>query len=265
MTWHPDLYERFLAWRTRPFADLIAAVAPWVVRPRRIVDLGCGTGRNSRWLKARWPAAEVIGVDRSAEMLARAAAVPGPAVRWVEADLADLAAWQPDGPVDLLVSNAALHWVPDHDRLMPALAGAVAPGGVIAVQMPRNFEAPSARLVAEVARAARWRDRLDGVVGGPAPVGTPEDYHRRLAPELARLEIWETRYLQDLPPAGPGERHPVVSWLDGTTLVPVKARLGADHEGFLDALERPIAAAYPPQPGGTVLFAFLRLFVIGKR
>jgi trans-aconitate 2-methyltransferase len=81
-------------------------------------------------------------------MLERARQVV-PAVEWQQADIAR---WQPFAPFDLIFSNAALHWLPDHERLLPALAGCLAPGGVLAVQMPRNFDAPSHTAIAETVR-----------------------------------------------------------------------------------------------------------------
>jgi trans-aconitate 2-methyltransferase len=162
-TWDPGLYARFGGERERPARDLLAAVA--ADAPGRIVDLGCGTGALARACAARWPAATVTGVDSSAEMLARAAATPSP-VSW---SLADVARWVPDGPVDLIVSNAALHWLGDHPTLFQHLVAHLSPGGTLAVQMPRNHDAPSHRIVREAAADGPWAAAL-GSAAPPAPV-----------------------------------------------------------------------------------------------
>jgi trans-aconitate 2-methyltransferase len=132
MAWSPDLYLKFADHRLRPALDLMAQVT--LAAPRHIVDLGCGPGNVTAVLRSRWPDARITGVDASPEMLAKARNAMTD-VEWIEADVA---AWRPDRPADLVYSNAALHWLPDHARLFPHLLTIVAPGGQLAVQMPRN-------------------------------------------------------------------------------------------------------------------------------
>ena len=169
MPWDPEQYALFESWRRRPAHDLVAALPS--LTPRTVVDLGCGAGHLARLLAGRWPDAEVLGVDNSPAMLERAQATPSP-VRWQQADLR---VWRPDRPVDLLISNAALHWLDGHEGLFPDLLRALAPGGVLAVQMPRNFEAPSHRLLYETAADGPWAERLAPVLR-TAPVHAPETY-----------------------------------------------------------------------------------------
>ncbi|MGQ9366713.1 methyltransferase domain-containing protein [Azospirillum sp. ST 5-10] len=255
MAWDPDQYGRFEALRRRPAHDLVNALPP--MTPRRIVDLGCGAGQLARSLAARWPDAAVAGVDGSPEMLARAAATPSP-VRWIAADLRD---WRPAEPVDLMISNAALHWLDGHDRLFPDLLAAVAPGGVLAVQMPRNFDAPSHALLYRTAQDGPWAERLAGALRG-TPVHPPAFYYDALAGRARRLDIWETEYLQALE----GER-PVLEWTKGTALLPFLEALADDAEraAFLDAYQERLAAAYPRRADGTTLFPFRRLFIVAQR
>ncbi|WP_029009135.1 methyltransferase domain-containing protein [Azospirillum halopraeferens] len=255
MAWDPDRYGRFEALRRRPAHDLVAALPP--LAPGRIADLGCGTGALARSLAERWPGAHVTGIDGSPEMLARARAVPSP-VAWVEADLR---AWRPDAPFDLVISNAALHWLDDHDRLFPALVAALAPDGVLAVQMPRNFAAPSHALLYETARDGPWADRLAPVLR-TTPVDPPAVYYDRLAPLVRRLDIWETEYLQPLE----GER-PVLDWTRGTALLPFLDALPDDatRDAFLAAYQARLATAYPRRPDGVTLFPFRRLFIVAQR
>ncbi|MBL8454051.1 MAG: trans-aconitate 2-methyltransferase, partial [Zoogloea sp.] len=167
--------------------------------------------------------------------------------------------WEPEETLDLLFSNAALHWVGDHESLFPRLVDALFPGGVLAVQMPGNFEAPSHRLIRELAAAPEWAERI-----GPARMGAVlgmADYHRLLSPLCTRLSLWETTYWQGM--NGPS---PVLDWLRGTTLVPYLAPL--DEQGQADLLaqlgER-LAVAYPPDTHGTTLFPFRRIFIVAQR
>ncbi len=140
MDWKPALYEQFRSYRERPAADLLAAVA--VVDPALIYDLGCGTGRITRQLAERYPDAEVVGIDNSPTMVDRDAAEDPPNLRF---KAGDIATWSPPVAPDMIFSNAALHWLPDHSRLFPRLVGALAPGGYLYVQMPATSLNPITR------------------------------------------------------------------------------------------------------------------------
>jgi trans-aconitate 2-methyltransferase len=254
MTWNPDRYLRFAQPRLRPALDLLARIP--LTAPRSIVDLGCGTGQVTRLLAERWPDAQVTGVDDSGAMLAKASAVPS-RIDWIAAGVAE---WTADEPVDLVFSNAALHWLPDHERLFPRLGAAVAPGGVLAVQMPRNFAAPSHTSIAETIRSGAWQRKLEPLVR-PVPVRDPAFYYALLKPFASTIDIWETEYLHALD--GPD---PVKEWTKGTWL---KTFLDALDEPERSDFEREYAArvrrAYPPQPDGTTLFPFRRLFVVVQK
>jgi trans-aconitate 2-methyltransferase len=179
MSWNPDQYLKFAQPRLRLAIDLMARIA--LTSPKGIFDLGCGTGNMTRLLQARWPDARITGIDSSAAMLEQALANPS-GIRWVQESLSD---WRPDVPADLVYSNAALHWLPDHDRLFPALFDALAPGGVLAVQMPRNFSAPSNTLIAETVLGGPWRSRLEqflDALAEPERSAFESDYARRLRP-----------------------------------------------------------------------------------
>jgi trans-aconitate 2-methyltransferase len=251
-SWNPTQYGRFAAPRLRPAIDLLARIPPG---PRgRIIDLGCGGGQVTRLLRERWPDASITGVDSSAAMLERARGEIDAA--FVQADLAG---WNPQGPVDLLVSNAALHWLEGHERHILRWLERLAPGGIIAIQMPRNHDAPSHRAMAEAAAAGPWSARLAGV-RGIRRVGAPKDYARLLAGHLSRIDIWETTYIHVL--TGPD---PVVEWTMGSGLRPYLDALGENAGGFIEAYRAILRTAYPPEPDGTTLFPFKRVFVVGEK
>ncbi|HQR10321.1 MAG TPA: methyltransferase domain-containing protein [Casimicrobiaceae bacterium] len=261
MAWQPAQYLQYAGERLRPAVDLLARVP--LERPKNVVDLGCGAGNVTRLLGKRWPEARILGVDSSPEMLdeARAATANDSRYRFVAADLAT---WQPDAPVDLIYSNAALHWLPGHAALFARLAGMVVPGGVLAVQMPDNFRAPSHMTIADIARSERWRTRLGSIVREP-PVSAPADYLSWLTPHMTGVDVWLTEYLQVLPPRGDGE-HPVAAWTKGTWLVPIMAALDeGERAEFLREYMRRLAVAYPPRDDGSTLFPFRRLFIVANR
>ncbi|HSB25350.1 MAG TPA: methyltransferase domain-containing protein [Burkholderiaceae bacterium] len=251
MAWNPDQYLKFAAPRLRPAVDLLARVP--LAAPRSIHDLGCGAGNVTRLLADRWPAAAVTGVDDSASMLAKAAQ-ENPGITWVEQSVAT---WSAPEPADLIYSNAALHWLPDHGSLFPRLLQQLAPGGVLAVQMPRNFDAPSHRLIGDTVRSGPWHARLARMLG-PSPVAEPAFYYDVLAPRVAQLDIWETEYLQVLEGADP-----VKEWTKGTWLKQfLDALPAAERAPFEADYAARLRVAYPPRGDGRTLFPFRRLFIV---
>lgn len=254
MRWDPEQYLQFADERGRPFRDLLARVA--ATDPRVVADLGCGAGNLTSELAERWPGAEVEGVDASPEMIDRARAEVGGRVRLTLADLRD---WQPARPVDVLVSNATLQWVPDHLPLLDRLAGVLAPGGWLAVQVPGNFGEPSHTLLRELAAEPAWRDRLAGV-RWPA-VEDPATYLARLVAAGLRVDVWETTYYQVLT----GD-DAVLTWMRGTGLRPVLTALTRAEEraAFESAYGERLRSAYPRHDHGTLL-PYRRIFAVGHR
>jgi trans-aconitate 2-methyltransferase len=254
MSWNPEQYLKFSQPRLRPALDLLARIPG--DDPGSVYDLGCGAGNVTAILAQRWPRASLVGVDSSAAMLARAARAL-PQVRWLQQSLAE---WQPERPAQVIYSNAALHWLPDHAQLLPSLVGRLAPGGVLAVQMPRNFAAPSHTLIATTVRAGPWRSKLEPLLR-PAPVAEPADYHAWLAPLAASLDIWESEYLQVLT-----GKDPVKEWTKGTWLTQFLEQLDAAEAGAFEAdYAQRLRMAYPPLSDGSTLFPFRRLFFVLRR
>jgi trans-aconitate 2-methyltransferase len=256
--WNPGLYQKFGDQRLRPGLELMDRIN--CVAPGLVYDLGCGGGQLTRAIAARWPAAQVIGVDHSKEMLAQAASKSGP-VQWLEADLRE---WRPQAPPDLIYSNATLQWIEGHHEFLPRLAAMLNVGGTLAVQMPLSWGLPSHRLMRAV---------LDeGDADGSGPLGRKElrcsvarkwveeaeTYYNLLAGRCKHIDIWETEYLQILT----GE-DPVLEWVKGTGLRPVLNGLdGAQRKIFLKAYSRRLRQAYPSRGDGATLYPFRRLFIV---
>jgi len=254
MVWNPQQYLKFSGHRLRPAVDLLMRIPDFKVG--RVADLGAGAGNVTRLIKQRWPDAIVVGIEGSAEMVA-AGRKAAPEVEWLHQDLGS---WHPSNRLDLIYSNAALHWLPDHAGLFPALMEKLEPGGILAVQMPRNFDAPSHLLIAETALNGPWRSKLEHLVTAP-PVEAPAFYHALLAPLSQNIDIWETEYLQVLE----GD-NPVKEWTKGSWLTRYLDTLqGPDKAAFEAAYGERVARAYPRNSAGQTLFLFRRLFMVAER
>lgn len=247
--WNPGAYARFRGLRLRPALDLLAQVGD--LPPGDIIDLGCGDGAAAAALAGRFPGRRLVGVDASPAMLERASGYDAK----VEADIAG---WRPETSPALIFSNAVLHWLPDHAALMPRLAGHLAPGGVLAVQMPRQFLAPSHRFLRDIA-AAQFPDRFDFGHYQP-PVAPAVQYHEMLSP-LGQVAAWETDYVQRLDPCEAG--HPVRAFTGSTAMRPFVEKLTAEETAqFIAAYDAALGSAYPLLADGSVLFPFRRAFFV---
>ncbi len=254
MAWDPKQYLRFDEKRFRPGLELLSRIP--LEQAGRVYDLGCGTGTLTNALLQRWPGAAVTGIDSSPDMLAKAEA-DFPDMTWIEADAAT---WLPESPPDVIYSNAALHWVADHPRLFPRLFASLAPGGILAVQMPGNFDAPSHRLLVETAANGSWAERLASLRTMDA-VLTQERYYDLLAGDAASLDFWETTYLQVM-----SGKDPVLEWVRGTALRPyLDALAESERTAFEAAYAERLRAAYPERPDGHTLFPFRRFFMIASK
>jgi trans-aconitate 2-methyltransferase len=253
--WNPALYRRYEDERTRPARELLARVP--LESPARVVDLGCGPGNSTELLVQRFGSARIVGVDNSRAML-DSARLRLPGVRF---EAADIATWEPDQPADLLYANAALQWVPDHRTLFPRLFSFVAPGGVLAVQMPDNHQEPTHRAMREVAALPAYADAIgDPAKLRPAMLGLA-DYYDLLAPQAEEVDVWHTAYQHRM--ASPGA---IVEWVSGTGLKPFMDRLDAAQRGaYLSEYERRVAQSYPARADGRLLLAFPRLFIVARR
>jgi trans-aconitate 2-methyltransferase len=251
--WNPDQYLRFAGERTRACRDLAARIA--VLAPRTVIDLGCGPGNSTAVLRERWPGAEITGLDSSEDMLATACR-DYPDIAWLRGDIAE---WAADtGPeFDVVFSNAAVQWAPDHATLLPRL---FARARVLAIQVPASTEEPAQRLMRDLAASPEWRGRfLHPIVDWHSE--NAAFYYDALAPHAAAVDLWETTYqhVLDSPDA-------IVEWYRGTGLRPFLSALAVDdRDRFLAEYRDAIRPHYPARKDGRVLLPFRRLFVIAYR
>lgn len=251
--WNPDVYLAFADHRGRPFYDLLSRVR--ATSPRRVVDLGCGPGNLTATLSERWPDAVVEAVDSSPEMVAAARE------RGLDASVGDLESWVPAPDTDVVVSNAALQWVPRHRESLVRWAGELSTGAWIAIQVPGNFDAPSHAAVRELASSPRWLNALSDI---PFRVGKVVDsaaeYAGMLTDVGCTVDTWETTYVHELS----GE-HPVLDWITGTALTPVKGALDeGDWQQFRSELIPMLDERYPARSDGRTFFPFRRIFVVAQ-
>jgi trans-aconitate 2-methyltransferase len=252
--WNPAQYGGFQAERSRPFFDLLALVRP---RPEMTaVDLGCGTGELTAELHRELRCASTLGLDASANMLAASAAFAAPGLRF---ELGDIGRFEAPGRYDLVLSNAALHWVPDHEALFARLAAALAPGGQLAVQIPFMHEHPLHREAAATAREEPFAEELGGFVLDYGLLRT-EGYARL----LDRLGLVETRVRVELYPHRLASRDELVEWARGSFLTAYEKRLSpATFSAFLERYRERLAEALPDER--PFLLSFQRLFLVGSR
>jgi trans-aconitate 2-methyltransferase len=255
MDWSAQQYLKFEDERTRPIRDLLAAVP--TAKADRVADIGCGPGNSTEILAARYPGAAVIGVDNSPDMIA-AAKKRLPHIHFKEASIEE---WSEPEPLGVILSNAALQWVPNHEMLMPRLVSLLEPGGSLAVQMPDNLQEPSQVALRSVAESQPFAAKLGAAAKGRDALPRPEWYYSLLCTHAARVDVWRTTYHHPL--QGPKA---IVEWFKGSSLRPLLARLDAkQQEDYLARYTDAVSEAYPTLADGTVLLPFPRLFIVATR
>jgi trans-aconitate 2-methyltransferase len=253
--WDPVLYMKFGEERLRAARDLLARVP--LSSPGVVYDLGCGPGNGAEMLARRFPGARITGLDTSEAMLDHARK-RAPHVRFACQDIGD---WTPGEPVDLIFANGALQFLPDHDRLFPRLAAMLAPGGVLAAQMPSAARESSHALMRMVAAEGPWWSRLAPVAKSQPLIAEFEDYYEWLRPAASNVELWSTTYVHAFDSADG-----IVDWFAGSALQPFLERLSDDERcSFLDRYRKALRSAYPTRSDGRVLFSYPRLFIVAMK
>jgi len=247
--WNPALYLQFEAERTRPAAELAARIQHPAAQ--HISDLGCGPGNSTALLRKAFPHSSVTGVDNSPAMLDKArAALPD-----CQFESADIAHWQPAVKQDVIYANASLQWLGDHSSLFPHLAAQLAEGGVLAVQMPDNWQEPTHILMRQVAFELGQPD------SGREELLPAQQYYDLLAQAGCTVDIWRTTYFHVMPSA-----QAIIEWLSSTGLRPYLAKLDdIQQQAFLARYHTLLQQAYPPQHDGNVLMLFPRLFIVARK
>jgi trans-aconitate 2-methyltransferase len=253
--WNAEHYLKFGDERTRAVADLVARIR--LAAPSRIVDLGCGPGNSTAILRQRWPDSDIVGIDNSPKMIA-AAREKYPDQEWQAVDISE---WRPESPVDLVFSNAALQWVPNHAGLMTNLTTATNADGALAFQVPSGSFAEVRKLIHELSHEARWNHRMQAARAA-LTMETPSFYYDAVAQSASSVDIWESEYHHVL-----DSTDAIVDWISSTGLRPFVAALADESEraDFVAELRRRVAETYELRIDGRVLFPFRRTFVIAYR
>jgi len=253
--WEPDLYLKFATERTQPTIDLVSRIVQ--VSPRRIVDVGCGPGNSTAILRHRWPQAEIIGLDNSAEMI-HAARTSFPNEKWI---LADGSSWQDEKAFDIVFSNAVFQWIPNHPNLINHWMAEVAENGVLAFQVPAHYDSPVHQVILDVSRDPKWNSKMEDARNALTKE-KPGYYYDLLRPLSKKIELWETIYYHIME-----SPYSILEWFRSTGLRPFLGALSQDEDR--QSLETMIndryTQAYPSQKDGKILFPFKRLFVIAYK
>jgi trans-aconitate 2-methyltransferase len=252
--WSAKLYTAFENERTRPVRDLVAALPTADVKTA--VDLGCGPANSTEVLAARFPGATVTGLDSSPDMI-ETARQRLPSLHF---EVADISTWQPPTGFDVILANAALQWVPDHETLYPRLVSHLNEGGSLAVQTPDNLEKPAHALIRETAKEEPWANRVADARHPPRH--SARFYYELLKPLCRHVDVWRTTYFHPLA----GGPQAVVDWFRSTALRPYVNPLGEEErEAFLASYLAKVTKAYPTLADGSVLLPFPRLFIVATR
>lgn len=253
--WDPNIYLRFEQYRTQPAMDLVNRIP--LENPGRTIDLGCGPGNSTAILRDRWPDAQITGLDSSEDMLIQARERDID-VTWTQADMA---AWSPDSPFDIIFANASLQWLPDHGTVFSKLISHVASGGVLAVQLPFHHASPLQQVVLEASRDARWTDKMEGARNA-LTYATAGFYYDTLSARCEKIDLWETEYFHIM------ESHQdIVDFIRGSGLRPFTEALESDEDiqQFESLVLHGYSRAYPRQSDGRILFPFRRQFILAHR
>ncbi|HEY8423308.1 MAG TPA: trans-aconitate 2-methyltransferase [Clostridia bacterium] len=252
MDWNSQQYLKFAAERTQPAVDLANRIN--LKNSKKILDAGCGPGNSTQVLYEKYPETYILGVDNSPQMI-DAAKKNYPYMDFKICDIAkDLN--QLDNDFDIVFSNACIQWVPDHDRLLKNLIGLLNPGGVLAVQIPINFDEPIHIIIQQTAALPEWKEYFPQST--KRNVLKPSEYYDILSDISREFYIWETIYYHAMK-----SHNDILEWYKGTGLRPYLSVLPENKKAeFENQIMERLIQAYPKQKNGDVIFRFPRLFFI---
>jgi trans-aconitate 2-methyltransferase len=253
--WDPESYLHFANERTQPSIDLVSRIR--LDSPKAIIDIGCGPGNSTQVLCRKWPASDILGLDYSEAMIAKAR-LDYPGQHWMVGDAGKFDAME---KYDLVFSNATLQWIPRHEELLPRLIGGVKHGGALAAQIPMFKPMPINVAIETVAGRSEWRP----YTARCAELFTYQDsnfYYGILAARMDRVDMWETSYIHVL-----DSHEALLDFCRSTALRPYLERLPSDdaRERFEDQVLAECRRRYPLQGDGKLLFPFDRLFFVGYK
>ncbi|WP_300001529.1 trans-aconitate 2-methyltransferase [uncultured Cedecea sp.] len=247
--WNPTSYLRFEAERTRPVKELAARIH--FPEAANITDLGCGPGNSTAVLCKQHPKAHITGIDSSPAMLEKARTIlPG-----CQFEENDISRWQAEKKQDVIFANASLQWVNDHETLFPRLAAQLSPRGVLAVQMPDNWQEYTHRLMRDVAEEqGHSPSHREAVLSAQA-------YYELLSHAGCEVDIWRTTYFHVLP-----STHAIIDWLSTTGLRRFVNHLDPlQQEAYLERYHALLKQHYKEQSDSNILMPFPRLFIVARK
>lgn len=250
--WNSVQYTKFERERTQPSIDLINRLH---IEPKTVLDIGCGPGNSTAQLFRCFPEANILGIDSSDNMLEKASA-SYPEMKFKKC-------FVPDGleeldRFDLIFSNACLHWIPDHEKLLPKLIEKLNDGGVLAAQMPLVRNAMFYHELNSLASDGKWK-KLSTIHNFHNL--SPEETYNILCKSASAVEMWDTSYYHIVP-----SHSSVIDWYKGSGLRPYLEALDeAEKNDFLSDLLERIKTNYPVQADGNIILKMPRLFFIAEK
>lgn len=253
--WSPELYLQFSNERGKPTADLIKSIGE--VKPNSIADVGCGPGNSSFQLLKRWPMASIKGFDSSVNMIDEAKKrVPG-----VDFHVRKIEAGKMFGNYDLIFSNAAIQWIPDHNLLFNSFYESLNSNGLLAIQLPMFFNMKLGRIIKNIAESPRWNSNLRSITNSFFIHSGYEYYDMLIEAGFKSISMWETSYMHIFP-----SHESILEMISSTALRPYLDLLNnEDGEIFTQLVRNGIAKEYKNQNNGNVIFPFIRLFFTCER
>ena len=253
--WNPELYLKFDKERTQPSLDLVSRIN--FENPKRIIDVGCGPGNSTQILSKRWHDAIITGVDNSPAMIEKARR-DFPNQQW---KILDASKDEIEGKYDIIFSNAAIQWIPDHFNLFKKFHKILSNKGLFAVQIPLFFNMPIGKSIARIAKDHRWSFKTEEVIK-LFTIHNSSTYYNYLSELFTSVEMWETDYMHIM-----DSHFSILEMMRSTGLKPYLNKLESDalQKKFEDEVYKNIKNDYPLQKNGKVLFPFKRLFFIAKK